>query len=138
MKEKRKEERLEDDNEVVIIVVPREKNQAEEKIPYNCSKDISVSGTKIKGSTPLPVDTVLKIDLILKNLRKTITTLGKVKWIKTNKDNSYEAGVEFVNTPEEAVQKLKDYISWKKQFPDVNLVGMPYWIFAKLNKPKTK
>ena len=99
----------------------------------------SVSGTKIQGSTPLPVGTALKIDLILNNLRKKITSFGKVKWIKVNiKDKSYDADVEFVDTPDEALQKLEDYISWKQKFPNVNLLGIPYWIFIKLNKQKRK
>ena len=42
--------------------------------------------------------------------------MGKVKWIKIIcNDESYEEGIEFVNTPDEAIKKLKDYISWKQK-----------------------
>jgi hypothetical protein len=50
-----------------------------------------------------------------------ITVMGKVKWIKIIYDGeSYEEGIEFVNTPDEAIKKLKDYISWKQKFKSLN------------------
>jgi hypothetical protein len=46
-----------------------------------------------------------------------ITVTGKVKWIKIiYRNEEYEAGVEFVNNPEEAIKKLKDYISLRQEF----------------------
>jgi hypothetical protein len=48
-----------------------------------------------------------------------ITAMGKVKWIKIIcEDEAYDAGVEFVNTPKEAIQKMSDYISWKQKLKD--------------------
>ena len=45
-----------------------------------------------------------------------ITVMGKVKWIKIiYEDESYEAGLEFVNTPGEAIKKIENYISWKQK-----------------------
>jgi len=61
------------------------------------------------------------IEMTLRTIRQVITVIGKVKWIKIiYEDESYEAGVEFVNTPADAIKKLENYISWKmdyKQFP---------------------
>jgi hypothetical protein len=86
------------------------------KVIYNSSKDISVSGAKIQSNIFLPIDTLLKIDFKLKNLQQMITAMGKVKWIKIIcEDECYDAGVEFVNTPGEAIQKLSDYILWKQR-----------------------
>ena len=60
----------------------------------------------------MPVDTLLKIDFKLKTLEKEVTALGKVKWIKVLiEDKSYEAGVEFVDTPGDAIKKIKFYLS---------------------------
>jgi hypothetical protein len=60
----------------------------------------------------LPVDTLLKIDFKLMTLEEQMTALGKVKWLKVLiEDKSYEAGVEFVDTPSEVIQKIKFYIS---------------------------
>jgi hypothetical protein len=122
MKEKRKTERLKEFNEITTTVISGEKNF------YNYSEDISVSGAKIRGNIPLPVDTLLKIDFILKNLQQKITALGKVKWIKIIIENKYyEAGVEFVNTPREAIKKLEDHISWKQKCISLNPFGLPFW-----------
>ena len=117
MKERRKAQRLKELNEITISVTSDEKNIPKNKFHHNYSEDISVSGAKIQSNILLPVDTLLKIDFKLKTLEKEVTTLGKVKWIKIiYDDESYEAGVEFVNTPDEAIKKLKDYISWKLKF----------------------
>jgi len=70
-----------------------------------------VYGAKIQGNILLPVGTIIKIEITLKNLQQKITSLGKVKWNKFIIDNeSYEAGVEFVDTPDEAIQKLYERI----------------------------
>jgi hypothetical protein len=122
MKEKRKTERLKEFNEITTTVISGEKNF------YNYSEDISVSGAKIRGNIPLPVDTLLKIDFILKNLQQKITALGKVKWIKIIIENKYyEAGVEFVNTPLEVIKKLEDHILWKQKCISLNPFGLPFW-----------
>ena len=123
MKEKRKTERLKEFNEITTTVISGEKNF------YNYSEDISVSGAKIRGNIPLPIDTLLKIDFTLKNLQQKITALGKVKWIKIIIENKYyEAGVEFVNTPLEAIKKLEDYILWKQKCISLNPFGLAFGI----------
>jgi hypothetical protein len=122
MKEKRKTERLKEFNEIITTVISGEKNF------YNYSEDISLSGAKIRGNIFLPVDTLLKIDFTLKNLQQKITALGKVKWIKIIIENKYyEAGVEFVNTPLEAIKKLEDHISWKQKCISLNPFSLPFW-----------
>jgi len=139
MDEKRSVKRLNDVNEITINVISGVKNLPKEKVFYNYSKDISMSGAKIQANILLPVDTLLKIDFTLKILHKQITILGKVKWIKVIfEDKCYEAGVEFVDTPDEAIKKLEDYISWKQKRISLYPDGMPFWIFAKINEPKSK
>jgi hypothetical protein len=135
MNEKRKAERLKELNEVTISVISEEKNVPKEKISYNYSEDISATGAKIRGNILLSVDTLLQIDFRLKTLKKQITAIGKIKWIKVIiEDVYYEAGVEFVNTPGEAIQKIENYISWKQTNRSLN----PLWIFTKFNEPESK
>ena len=99
-------------NDITISIISEEKNIPKNKFLYNCSKDISVSGAKIQSNIFLPVDTLLQIDFKLKTLEKRVTTLGKVKWIKILiEDKSYEAGVEFVDIPSDAIKTLNFYIS---------------------------
>ena len=116
MDEKRREQRLEEENEITITIVSGGENHPKEKILYNYSKDISASGARIQAHLFLPIDTLLKIDITLKTVQQMITVMGKVKWIKIiYGDESYEAGMEFVNTPSEAIKEIEDYISWKQK-----------------------
>lgn len=112
MKERRKARRLKDVNEIAITVISESKNVSKKEFLKGQSRDISVGGAGIQSNILLPVDTLLKIDFKLKNLEKKITALGKVKWVKVLiDDKSYEAGVEFVDTPAEAIDKIKFYIA---------------------------
>jgi PilZ domain len=123
MDEKRKAARLEEENEVIISVISEEENTPKEKIIYNYIKDISVSGAKLQTNILLPVDTLLMIKMTLKTLHQMIIVIGKVKWIKVVFENeSYEAGVEFLNLSSDAIKKLADYISWKQKFKSLNPV----------------
>ena len=117
MDEKRRERRLKDENEITIHIVPGGKKPLKEKFFYNYSKDISMSGARIQSHSFLPVETHLMIEMKLKTLHQMITVLGKVKWIKNIfGEEFYEEGVEFVNTPDEAIKKLGDYILWKQKY----------------------
>lgn len=137
MKAARKAERLDEENEIVITILSEIKNPPQGKIIYNYSQDISMTGTRIQGNVILPIDTLLKIDLTLKNSKQTVTVLGRVKWSKPVYDGKYfDAGVEFVDTPEESIKILGDYIVSINQYKNLNPIGMPYWIFKKFNKPK--
>ncbi len=116
MEEKRRAKRLKHESEVTITIVAGGKRYPKGKVIYNTSKDISASGTKIQSNIFLPIDTLLRIDFKLKNIQQMISAMGKVKWIKIIcEDESYDAGVEFVNTPKEAIQKIADYIEWKQK-----------------------
>ena len=115
MDERRRAQRLEEENEITITIVSGGEKPPKEKIIYNYSKDISVSGARIQAHIFLPVDSLLRIEMTLKTLRQMITVLGKVF-----EDESYEAGVELFNTPSEAIKKLTEYISWKQKFKSLN------------------
>lgn len=135
MKDKRINKRLQEFNEITVSVISGAEDIPETKISYNYSEDISITGAKIRGNILLPVDTVLKIDFTLKTLEEKITALGKIKWIKVVfEDNWYEVGVEFVDTPREAIKKIEDYILSKQK----NASFMPLWISASINETDTE
>jgi hypothetical protein len=116
MEERRKAPRMKEENEVTITVVAGEENLPEEEINDSHTQDISVSGTKIKSHVFLPVGTIIELDFMSKTVNQKITALGEVKWIKVIVEGeSYEAGVEFLGKPSEAINKLGDYISWKQK-----------------------
>ncbi|MDI6743416.1 MAG: PilZ domain-containing protein [Smithella sp.] len=132
----RKAERLDEENQINIKILSGLTHLSNKEISYNYSEDISMTGTRIKGNVLLPIDTFLEIDLILKNSKQKVTVFGKVKWSKVVEEGqTYEAGVEFVDTPDESIKKLGDYILSINQYKELNPVGVPYWIFEKFNKP---
>lgn len=114
MEEKRKAERMEEENEITITVAAGEENLPEGEINDNYTKNISTLGAKIQSHVFFPIGTVIELDFISKTLNQKITVLGEVKWIRVViEDESYEAGVKFLGTPSESIKKLGDYISCK-------------------------
>ena len=114
MEERRRAPRMKEENEVTITVVSGENNLPKEKTIDNYTKDVSVTGTKIKTNILLPIDSLIELEFTSKGVREQINALGKVKWVKVIiEDESYESGVEFCGTPSDAIKKLGDYISWK-------------------------
>jgi Tfp pilus assembly protein PilZ len=135
--DQRKSERLKEQHDVAITIVSDNEKLSKMKKFYHLSKDLSGSGVKLCGDMFLPVGTVVKMELKLENLHQKIIALGRVKWIKAIVENvSYEAGVEFVDTPAEAIQKIENYIFRKQQYKSLNPIGMPFWVFAKFNQTK--
>jgi hypothetical protein len=132
----RKKQRLTEEDDIKISVLSAVENIPQEKIDYRYSKDISASGLRIQGNVLLPIGTLLSIDLTLRNLQETLTLNGKVQWNKTIIENEiYEAGVELIDVPDEVAKKIDDYIVWKQDYKKLNPVGVPFWIYAKFNKP---
>lgn len=124
MDERRRAPRIKEESDVTITVISEGKHQ---KVVYDSSKDISVYGARIHSRDHFPIDTLLEIDFTSKTLQQKITALGKVKWIKVIiEDESYEVGVEFVKTPDDAIKKLEDYISWKQKNISLNPFGGPF------------
>lgn len=118
MIDRRKEERVEEENELIITVESDESGQSPAKIRdvylNNYTKNISKSGVGIRTEVQLPVDALIELEFKSKGLGEQIKAFGKVKWVQVAiKDKAYYAGVEFSGLPEEAVKKLEDYITWK-------------------------
>lgn len=112
MDDRRRVPRIKDENRVTITLFSRDKIQ--EVIPDR-DEDISIYGARIHSHLQFPVDSLLELDFTT-SLGKKITALGKVKWVKVViEDKSYDLGVEFVDTTDEAIKKLEDYISWKQK-----------------------
>jgi hypothetical protein len=123
IEERRRAKRLKVEDEVTITIVSGGETHPKGKVIYNNLKDISVTGAKIQANIFLPVDALLEMDITIKDLYYRLTALGKVKWIKNIVgDESYEAGVEFVSSPRQVMQKLADYISWKLNPQSLNPV----------------
>jgi len=111
MFEKRQSKRLEEENEITIKVVSTDKLPSNQKVIYHISKDISTTGARIRTNVFLPVDTLLKIELTLKDPPRLVIAVGKVKWIRNlYGDETYEAGLEFNDTSRETIKLLADHV----------------------------
>jgi hypothetical protein len=87
MEQRRKEERLNRENKIVVTLVNDEETPVKEKSLNNQSPDISVSGAEIQSNISLPVDTLSRIIMKLKNIGKMITTIKRKRW------NSYSLDI---------------------------------------------
>jgi len=116
--ERRKEERLEEENELIITVESGERDSSQAKIRdvylKNFTKNISKSGMGVRTEVQLPVDALIELEFKSKGLGEQIKAFGKVKWVNVViQDQAYDAGIEFYGTPDEAVKQLQNYITWK-------------------------
>lgn len=120
MKDKRREKRVKEENKLICHVVSDNKNVNCKKIFYTLTKDISLGGVNIRTDTFLPIDTVVKIELSLPKMQKIVSVRGKVKWAKSlYGDEVYEIGLEFMDTPPNAIVSLIGHLySKQKDSPD--------------------
>jgi c-di-GMP-binding flagellar brake protein YcgR len=122
MMERRRAPRLTEINDITITVMSAGNKSSQGNIIYNRSTDISMTGARIQSHVYLPVESLLKIKIFLKNPPQMITVFGKVKWIKgIVQDASYEAGIEFVDVSSEITHQLADYILTRQQLQDLDL-----------------
>lgn len=121
MTEQRRAKRIKKEAKVTIELIHTDKLTPDKKITYHVTKDISSSGLRILASTFLPINSLLKIRLSLTKPRRFITAFGKVRWLKGRYgDRLFEMGIEFVDTPQENIKALKEYI---EKLEDSSLVS---------------
>lgn len=100
MEDKRRDKRVSEENRVTITLFSKDRAGDVLENIYALTRDISLSGVKIQTDVKLPIDTLLKVDLVLAKSHKLISVIGKVKWInRLYGDEVFEIGVEFVDTP---------------------------------------
>jgi hypothetical protein len=109
--EKRRAKRIKEEASVSITLVSKDASTPAKKISYNLTKDISSVGLRMMGTSFLPVKSLLKIELAFTKPPRLFSAFGEVKWVKSRyADELFEIGIEFVNTPPEVIQILKEHI----------------------------
>jgi hypothetical protein len=112
MYEKRRQQRLEQKNEIAVSIVSSTDPSLKGKIIYHSTQDISGSGARILTHLFLPKDTLIKMQLWLTDPPRLVSALGRVKWARSlYGDESYEVGLEFVDTSEDAIHTLVEHIN---------------------------
>jgi hypothetical protein len=110
-KERRKEPRLEDLNQLTVEPRQAEKLGLQARPYFARTKDASPSGLRVECEVLFPVDTLLNISLLSPKTGKTIQAAGIVKWVaKLGEREVSEMGVEFVETPIRTIMSLIEHI----------------------------
>lgn len=108
--EKRKAKRILEENKVKITRDYKDKLPPDEKIIYGLTKDISSGGARIQGNTFLPINTLLKIELSLKEPLRLISAIGKVCWVKKPHRELFQTGIEFMEMSPGSKNVLEEHI----------------------------
>jgi len=77
------------------------------------TKDVSPNGARFAVEEELPKGTVLDINIKIPTSLKPIPIKARIVWSKKESGqgkNTYDAGFEFVQIPEESKQKLFQYL----------------------------
>ena len=108
MLEKRKATRIKEEYKITTTEISKDKLPSDEKIIYGLTKDISLSGLRIQSNTFFPINTLLKIELLLKNPSRLISAIGKVRWCTSCYDDElFEIGIEFVDISPDNITVLR-------------------------------
>ncbi|HAR37028.1 MAG TPA: hypothetical protein DCR87_09080 [Acidobacteria bacterium] len=107
--EKRREKRLDEENKVIIHVIPE--NEQQEESFYSFSRDISVGGLRLMTDSPLPVKTRVKLEIALTESKKLISGIAEVRWVKSLfEDEVFEMGLEFVELDPQSRVHLLEHV----------------------------
>jgi len=111
MKERRKRKRIKKECEVTIMMISGDQITPSKKISHHLTKDISSGGLKIRTDTFVPINTLLRIELLLTNPPRSIAAFGKVRWSRSlYGDEMFEIGIEFLDTSPDSIKVIKEYI----------------------------
>ena len=71
--------------------------------------DLSMGGMKMRTEFPVPLHEVLEISIKIGN--GIFRSEGKVIYTNERKDGDFDIGVNFINSPEESLNLLNQYLS---------------------------
>ena len=110
-KERRREARQEDNNELAIEPCQAEKLGLEKRTYYARTKNVSPSGLNVQAEVQFPLDTLLSIRLQSPKTGKLIQATGRVKWVsRLVEGEAFELGIEFVDTSISTIMDLLEHI----------------------------
>ena len=100
MKDRRREPRRKEEDQVVLFRADGETWPGGQKSLKTLTQDISTGGLCILCDTRLPLLTPVKIRLVLSRTRKVLNLDGHIRWINpVYEDELFEVGIEFRNIP---------------------------------------
>lgn len=109
--DRRREPRREDECTITLTRRDSTGRGGENVLYYGRTKNASPSGLKIDCDVQFPVGTVLSIKLQSPKTRRLIQATGEVKWVTPiGEGQSFEIGLEFVETSIRSIMDLLDHI----------------------------
>jgi len=94
--ERRRDSRIKEEDKVVIELMTNGQPPDERTILNALTKDISPGGIRLTTNTLLPVNTLIKMDVVLSRRRRVVHAVGIVRWARTVYDEEmFEIGIEF-------------------------------------------
>jgi hypothetical protein len=109
--ERRRDLRIEEENQISFIISPEEDSHPPKKIAHCLTRNISRNGAMVYTDTFLPVGQLLTLELHLGKPYEVINMVGEVRWIKSLPgDEEFEAGLEFIDIPPGGAITLITYL----------------------------
>jgi len=95
-RERRRDSRVKEEDKVAIELLTNGQPPTEITVLNALTKDISPGGVRLTTNKLLPVNTLLKIEVVLSRRRRVVRAMGIVRWARTVYDEEmFEIGVEF-------------------------------------------
>ena len=111
MSDKRREQRTDEENKVVIQLAAQADSRNAQKEVCGLTRDISVGGARIVTDSPLPPGTLCKLNLALSKSRQKVIMEGRVKWVRNlHEKGLYEVGVEFMHEVHDTIRVLMEHL----------------------------
>jgi len=109
--DRRREPRSEDGFPITLTPLDKAGGRGEKVLYYGRTRNASPSGLRVDCDVRFPVGTVLSIKLQSPRTRQLIQASGEVKWATPIAGSqSYEIGLEFVDTSVRNILELLDHI----------------------------
>jgi hypothetical protein len=106
--------RISEEAEAIIkVLTAPEDQELEGRLLSGVTLDVSTCGLQLHGNAPIPVGSILEIDVVWKRPTKTIQHIGRVVWLKENEDDAHSCnfGVKFIRTPDSSLAAWRAIIS---------------------------
>lgn len=93
---RRRDRRVKEEDKVVIELLTDGQPPAEKTLINALTKDISPGGVRLTTNQRLPVNTLVKMEIVLSNKRRAIRVMGAVRWTRSLYEEAlFETGIEF-------------------------------------------
>jgi len=134
MKERRKQPRLRDKNEVKVTILSAPEAPDLENATFSCAtEDVSASGLRLCLDRSLPTGATIELKVVSQDPSGgTFWHIGRAAWVKElgTAEDSYAVGVKFTTTPEATLMAWERILQEKMSRgsgltdPEVDVVKM--------------